>query len=377
MKVTIVCDVLGEPNNGTTLAAYNLIGYLREAGHEVTVVCADSDKRGKEGYRVVPTRKLGPLNLILKANGVTALAKPDKRVLAEALAGADVVHILLPFTLGVAAMKIAKERGIPVTASFHAQAENFSAHIFCMNNALVNHATYRMFYRHLYRYVDRVHYPTRFIKETFEREIKTQLPSEVISNGVNDAFFLPHESERLSNKFTILCTGRFSGEKAQQTLIKAVSRSPMRSDIKLYFAGCGPKQRKLARLAKRKGVDADFHFYSREELLRVLHGADLYVHTAVVEIEAISCLEAIVSGLVPIICNSERSATRNFAIGEHCLFKEGSSKDLAEKIAFFYRNPERIAEYRRKYASFRDRYRQKDCMKRMEEMLREAAKKKA
>ena len=28
MKITIVCDVLGEANNGTSLAAYNLINTL-------------------------------------------------------------------------------------------------------------------------------------------------------------------------------------------------------------------------------------------------------------------------------------------------------------------------------------------------------------
>ena len=28
MKITIICDVLGAPNNGTSIAAYNLIDYL-------------------------------------------------------------------------------------------------------------------------------------------------------------------------------------------------------------------------------------------------------------------------------------------------------------------------------------------------------------
>ena len=32
MKVTIICDVLGEANNGTSLAAYNLIITLVKKG---------------------------------------------------------------------------------------------------------------------------------------------------------------------------------------------------------------------------------------------------------------------------------------------------------------------------------------------------------
>ena len=31
MKVAMICDVMGQPNNGTTLAALNLIRYLRDA----------------------------------------------------------------------------------------------------------------------------------------------------------------------------------------------------------------------------------------------------------------------------------------------------------------------------------------------------------
>lgn len=47
MKITIVCDALGNENNGTTIVAMNLIRYLREHGHEVRVLCCDQDRIGK------------------------------------------------------------------------------------------------------------------------------------------------------------------------------------------------------------------------------------------------------------------------------------------------------------------------------------------
>ena len=371
MKVVIVCDVLGKPNNGTTLAAYNLIGFLRENGHEVTVVCADKDKEGMEGYEIVPIKNFGPINLILKANHVT-LAKGDKKVLARAIEGADVVHVLMPFFLGVAAAKLAKKAGIPVTASFHAQAENVTAHIACMNLHLANHITYLFFYNLLYKRVDLVHYPTQFIKDLFEKEVGHTTPSRIISNGVNKAFFSPRTHTR-EGKFTILCTGRFSKEKDQRTLIKAVALSEYRDDIRILFAGCGPREKELKKLAARKHVEADFRFYAREDLPAVLQQADLYVHTALVEIEAISCLEAIASGLVPIICKSPRSATKSFAVDENCLFTAGNAKELAERISFFYRDPAKIEEYERKYAVVKENFHQEDCMRQMEQMLLDAA----
>ena len=35
VKVAVICDVLGQANNGTTIAALNLIRTLREKRHEV------------------------------------------------------------------------------------------------------------------------------------------------------------------------------------------------------------------------------------------------------------------------------------------------------------------------------------------------------
>ena len=91
MRITIVCDVLGEENNGTTLAAMNLIRSLKAKGHTLTILCPDEQKRGVPGYAVVPTRDLGIFNGYVKSNGVQ-LAKPDDAVIRQAIQGADIVH---------------------------------------------------------------------------------------------------------------------------------------------------------------------------------------------------------------------------------------------------------------------------------------------
>ena len=56
MTITIVCDVLGKENNGTTIVAMNLIRSLQERGHSVRVVCSDPERAGKEGYYVWNSR---------------------------------------------------------------------------------------------------------------------------------------------------------------------------------------------------------------------------------------------------------------------------------------------------------------------------------
>ena len=373
MVVAVICDVLGKKNNGTTLALTNLIDYLRMKGHTVKVVCPDEDKKGMKDYYIVPTLHLGRLiDGIVEKNGVK-LAKADKSILCDVIKSADVVHIGIPLHLGSVATKIAKKLGKPITASFHAQAENVTAHIGMMNFEPANYITYKVFYSKVYKHVDAVHYPTQFIREVFEKTThKTN--AYVISNGVNEEFFLPHEKVKLSDKFTIVCSGRLSKEKGQGVLLKAVAKSKHRDDIKIIFAGDGPRKRELTSLRDKLGVDAEFNFYSREDIITLLSSADLYVHSATVEIEAIACLEAIVSGLVPVICNSKKSATKNFALDDNNLFPAGNPNELAKKIDFWYENPLLKAEYQERYKTFALNFKHKDCMEKMESMLFDAIK---
>ena len=380
MNITIICDVLGEPNNGTSIAAYNLIGYLKSHGHNVKVVCCDADKKGESGFCIVPTIDLGPIiNAALARNEVVP-AKADPVILEEAIKGADVVHLLMPFPLSWKAIPICEKYGIPMTASFHVQAENFTCHLGMMKSAFATKEVYKYFYRKVYSHCTITHYPTEFIKNDFEGNVRKSVPSKVISNGVCESFFEPapietvnRQKEKNNDKFTIVVVGRYSSEKAQQVLIRAVAKSRYKDKIKLIMAGEGPKSRHYKRLAKRKGVDCEMRFIEHNELKEVLNAADLYVHTAYVELESIACLEAIVTGLVPIICNSKRSAARFFAQDERCLYRKWDSEDLKNKIEYFMDNPEELDKCRKKYRKQANVSRLNNCMEKMEEMLEEAA----
>ena len=265
MNITIVCDVLGEENNGTTLAAMNLIRALRGKGHTVTILCPDAQKQGVPGYAVVPTRNLGIFNGYVKSNGVH-LAKPDDAVIRQAIQGADIVHVMLPFVLGRRAAQLAKAQGIPVSAGFHAMAENFTSHIFMENCAPVNRLTYHVFSK-TYKMVDAIHYPTQFLRDLYEK-MYGPTNGYVISNGVN-AVFGPQNVEKpaeYAGKFIIVATGRYSKEKNQAVLIRAVNRSKYRDRIQLVLAGSGPKEKALKKLSKSLPVPPQFGFFPHGDI---------------------------------------------------------------------------------------------------------------
>ncbi len=311
MTITIVCDILGEENNGTTIACMNLIRFLRAQGHTVRVVCADQDKAGNECFYVVPELNLYLLNPIVERNGVT-LPRPDRSLLEDAIRDCDVVHTTFVLQLSHTAVKIAKAYNKPITSSFHCQAENVTAHFLCKDLDAINRGVYRACYQMVYQYSDIIHYPTQFIRDTFEAVVGPT-NGRVISNGVN-SMFTPGPAKRpagLEGKFLIVSTGRLSSEKNQEILIKAIGRSAHREQIHLILAGEGPREEHYRHLADKYGVDMEIAFFSRQDLLNLLRCADLYCHPAEVEIESIACLEAIACGLVPVIANSRRVRPRH------------------------------------------------------------------
>ena len=376
MRILIVADVLGEENNGTTIATMNLIRYLKSKGYEVNVLCADAGKKGIEGYFIVDSLNLGKLiNAYVKKVGVT-LAKPQKDVIEKALYGVDFVHIMLPFALGCATAKIAKSKGLPITAGFHCQAENFTSYIKCNKSKLINHAVYKYFYKHLYRYVDAIHYPTEFIKNIFESHIKKQTNGYVISNGINSIICKKEvkKPEIFNNKCVILTIGRYAREKSQDTLIKAVNYSKYKNDIQLILAGQGTKEKSYKNLANKLNVNVIFKLYNREELVDVINYSDMYVHPAEMELEGIACLEAIACGKLVIVSSSKLSATHLFAVNEKCIFKNRNPKDLAKVIDYFIEHKEEKKLLEQQYLSQGNHFSQEYCMSQMDKMIQEVYK---
>ena len=68
MKITVVCDVLGALNNGTTIVALDLIKAMQARGHDVRVICPDASKKGLDCYYVVPCLNFGPFQKIVPAS---------------------------------------------------------------------------------------------------------------------------------------------------------------------------------------------------------------------------------------------------------------------------------------------------------------------
>ena len=148
--------------------------------------------------------------------------------------------------------------------------------------------------------------------------------------------------------------------------------------IQLHFAGKGPKQKKYQKIADRLMNDGilkhrpTFGFYRKYELKELMHRAYLYIHCAWVEVEGLSCAEAIAEGVVPIIAEGRLTAASQFALDQRSLFPESDSKALAQKIGWWIEHPEERARMSVEYANSAVRYAANDSTSAIIKMYEEA-----
>ena len=139
MKILLVIDQFDQGNNGTTISARRFAQALAADGNEVRVAATGKPARGK--YPMPEIHFLPVADSIIRSQGMV-FAKPNRSVLEQAIAWADVVHFMMPFALSRVGLRIAKEMGKPVTAAFHVQPENITSTIHLRKNKKTNYFLY-------------------------------------------------------------------------------------------------------------------------------------------------------------------------------------------------------------------------------------------
>lgn len=371
MNILLVVDQFFSANNGMTVSARRFTETLRKHGHTVRIVCTENPEDPELSCQ---RQKIPVFDKLVLDQGMK-FAHTNKETLKKGIAWADVIHFQVPFALSHNGIKLAKKMQKPCTSAFHVQPENITSSIFISGIKPVNTFIYWWFRQYFYKYCSYIHCPTDFIADQLRRHhYKGKI--FVVSNGVDPDFtYIKKEKpEELKDKFVILTSGRYSVEKRQEVLIRAVKYSKYKDRIQLILAGQGPRRRYLYLLAKRQKLAHPpiMKFMTKAELMDTIATSDLYVHCAESEIEGMSCIEAFCGGLVPVIAESSKSAAAGFAIHEKSLFPKGKSKELAKRIDYWIEHPEEKAEYEKLYSLQGEKFNIDNCVYQIEGMYREA-----
>ena len=356
MKVLFVCNNAFTPGNGLSASARNTIRQLRLHGVDARLMAVrNPDPAGPQADFPLGHFKFPIFEPIIRANGF-CYAKIDRKVIAQAVEWADVVHFEEALFLEDAVRKIAVAKGKACTATFHLYPHNITANLGMCKRNRINYLIMRWWNRIVFNHCSDIQCPTAEVARYLqENGVRARL--HVISNGLH----LPEEpchpqAVLPGDPIDILCVGRLSREKSQETLLDAMRYSRNASRIRLHFAGNGTqgkKYRMMGRQLIEKGIlryEPVFGFYSAEELRSLARQCYLYVHCAWVEVEGLSCLEMTREGLVPVIGEGSLVGTSGFALCPESLYPAQDSRALAERIDWWVAHPETRNRMSQEYA---------------------------
>lgn len=410
LKLLFVINNLYTRGNGLSASARRTITLLRERGHDVRVLSSGSAEQAQAcnftaPEFALPARRFPLADAIISAQGY-AFAKPKRKVIKQAVAWADVVHLEEPFGLQARTAHAAKHAGKPVLATYHIHPENITATIHLDGLWPLNALLLASWRRRIYALAQVVQCPSDSVHQRLQRwGLGDKLVT--ISNGVGLAPSKPAagtkteycapdgrqtEAKQTSGGaqpegeqiYRLVVVGRFSREKDQATILKAMRHSRYASQIQLVFAGRGPTEKSLRRAASRLVRDGvlkhapSFNFFDAAGLDAQAEQADLYIHAAFIEVEGLSCLEVLRHGVVPVIAHSPLTATSQFALDAHSRFKARDPKALARAIDYWLSDNDRRQTEAQKYLNIgAAHYDINDCVSRLELVYRKLASSKA
>lgn len=340
MNITFVIDSYNDANGGT-IATKRLVEELRKRGHKVTIVTAIHEDPSDPDFFQVPGFVL-PGTEASQENMKFLFGRNDKKVYEQAMKNADVVQVQFPFLMARGAVKTAKQLGKPVVGAFHVQPQNIMAAMGKTSKRL--EWTLWFFFKYfLLNRVDTITTPSKFAADLLESQgiVADMFP---ISNGI-PVEYTPGDYERpewFGDKLVLVNIGRHAYEKRQLLLMEGVRRSKYAASIKLILAGRGERTEEMKEKAKELPVEPYIGYISMEEKLRFLNTADLFVHGSIVELESLSCLEAIGCGLPCLISDSDYSAAPQFALDNRFLFTSDDPDSLAEKLDYWYEHRDEL-----------------------------------
>ena len=375
MKILFVINNYYIPGNGISASARRTVKALREAGHEVRLLsgCKPTDSPQPE----YPLKEFHfPIFQPIISSQGFCYASSDKRIMEEAIAWADVVHLEEMFVLQWKAIRIANRMGKAITATFHMYPENILASLGMGKWKWANRTLLRAWRKHIYNDCIQVQCPTENVLDRLRRyHFKPKL--SVISNGIlPDACIRPQtppdnylDTER---PLDVICISRLSKEKDQTTLLEALRHSQYARRIRLTLAGNGPEAKRYRRISDRLLKDGiirypvEFVFLDRQGLRELAARADLAIHCAHIEVEGLSIMEAMQQGAVPIIAEGRYSGTSLFALDRRSIFPVQNPEALAHRIDYWLSNPAERWEMGRKYVRHMEQF---DIRKSVEKLL--------
>ncbi|WP_255170480.1 glycosyltransferase [Natrononativus amylolyticus] len=260
----------------------------------------------------------------------------------------DLVHVHTPFTLGYAGVRFARDRDVPVVASYHTLLGERATQLAPPGIAGGLRRTCRSYERGFFERVDHVVAPTAFARSHLLEHVDADVDATVVSNGIDTDFFRPVDPtafRRLHDLPTdrpiVGYTGRHGHEKNLAEAIDGVAGT----EVTLVLGGDGPARDDLEAHAAETGADVRFlGFLEREDLPAFYSALDVFVFPSPVETQGLVALEATACG-TPVVAVDEGALTDSVIEGETGYrYRRGSIGDFQWALARSLEENDRLSD---------------------------------
>lgn len=362
----MICDPIGSNKSGVVVSTLRFSKLLKDRGHNVIFIGAKSKEHKGHSehdgikayrYRSIPIPKSGGWSLAFPS------VKELKKVFKEEKI--DVVHIILPMSGAIMAIKAARALGIKVVAHSHSQPENLFMDAPKFIQPTLNNL-WNKYLMWVYGKAESIIFPSELARSLLQKLNKKGQPSNVISNGINlthfkskdageildfyERFNIPNDKNQ--NKVKLLFVGRLFPEKSVDTLIKAIPHIiKEHPNTHVMIVGGGHLREKLEKLVHNLEVKNHITFLglvSEEDKILAFNASDIFVLPSLAELEGMVVLEAMAIGKPIIISDAQMSASRFFVEDNGFLFKTLDHIDLARQALKLITNTELRKEMSRK-----------------------------
>jgi glycosyltransferase involved in cell wall biosynthesis len=313
MRVLMVSDVYFPRINGVSTSIQTFRNEFARVGVEVTLIAPEYpgqvQPRGEDAEDVIRIASRGvpldPEDRMMKRSRIDALLP----VLRER--NFDVVHIQTPFVAHYAGVRLARELGLPVLATYHTFFQEYLFHYFPFVPKGWMRALARRFSRSQCNELDAIVVPSSPMRDALLGYGVTKR-MHVLPTGLPDAAFVAGNGTRFRMRYGIpagrpvaLFVGRVAFEKNIDFLLRVVAEARRALPNLLFvIAGEGPALGALKSQAERSGIQGNVLFVgymNREtELPDCYSAADAFVFASRTETQGLVLLEAMALG-VPVV----------------------------------------------------------------------------
>lgn len=372
MHVLMLSDVYFPRINGVSTSMHTFRHALHQHGVRLTVAAPEypghQDTPPREGAEnrdgsAHPGAFHAPHEVMRIASRQVPL-DPEDRLMTRAgvkefsrrIASADfsLVHVQTPFAAHYAGIKIAKQRGVPVIATYHTHFEEYLFHYLPIVPKRALRGLARRTARGQCNALDAIVVPSHPMADTL-RDYGVTTPMHVIPTGLPDSQFVRGDGQRFRAMHGIaperkvaLFVGRAAFEKNIGFLLDVLYHArTQRPDLLLVIAGEGPALESLQRKSRQLNLQDHVRFVGylpRETGLRDCYAAaDVFTFASRTETQGLVLLEAMAVGL-PVLALPALGAAEIIRPQRGAVAAIDAPESFAEQLVCLLDQPVRLAQ---------------------------------